>query len=166
MGDEARVCREQVWRAAVLAGDEAAWRAWYDEAYEPLRAFVLWRLAGQPAGVDEVVQETWLIAVRRMRDFDPRQGSFLDWLRGIAGNLVRNHTRQRHTARAALETVAARTSMATETGPNLETAERSARVVAALLALPEHDAADDGDTEGAAEFGAGSRAEGKRQAAE
>ena len=141
MADDARVCREQTWRAAVLAGDEVAWRAWYDEAYEPLRAFVLWRLARQPMGVDEVVQETWLVAVRRMKVFNPRQGSFLDWLRGIAGNVIRNRSRQRQTAQAAFETVAACTAVATDTESPIEAAERSARVAAALLALPEHYAA-------------------------
>jgi len=141
MEDEARIGREQAWRAAVLAGEEAAWRAWYDEAYEPLRAFVFWRLAHQPTGVDEVVQETWLIAVRRMKDFDPRQGSFLDWLRGIAGNVIKNRSRQRQTAQAALERVAAGTARTADAESQLEAAERSARVAAALLALPEHYAA-------------------------
>jgi RNA polymerase sigma-70 factor, ECF subfamily len=138
MVDEKRVRRERIWRAAVLAGDEAAWRDWYYEAYEPLRAFVLWRLGGRPVGLDEIVQETWLVAVRRIRDFDPNQASFLDWLRGIAGNLVRNHMRQWQTARTALEIVAGQTVMATQMEPNLEIAEQSARVTAALLALPEH----------------------------
>jgi RNA polymerase sigma-70 factor (ECF subfamily) len=125
----------------VLAGDEAAWRAWYDAAYEPLRAFVFWRLAQQPAAVDEVVQDAWLIAVRRMRDFDPRQGSFLDWLRGIAGNVIKNRSRQRQTAQAAWETLAAGAALAGEAELPLEAAERSARVAAVLSSLPEHYAA-------------------------
>jgi RNA polymerase sigma-70 factor (ECF subfamily) len=141
MQNDARVCRELSWRASVLAGDEGAWRAWYDEAYEPLCAFVFWRMGRQSAGVDEVVQETWLIAVRRIKDFDPRQGSFVDWLRGIAGNLVRNHSRQRQTANTAMETIAAGTAQAAKAEPPVEAAERSARVAAALLALPEHYAA-------------------------
>jgi RNA polymerase sigma-70 factor (ECF subfamily) len=140
MQDEARVGRELALRAAVLAGDEAAWRAWYDAAYEPLRAFVGWRLARQGATVDEVVQETWLIAVRRIGDFDPRHGAFLDWLRGIAGNVIRNRSRQRPAAQADWQSLADAATCRDAPSP-LEVAERSARVAAALSSLPEHYAA-------------------------
>ena len=33
-------------RAAVLAGDERAWREWYDATYDDLRAYAHWRCAG------------------------------------------------------------------------------------------------------------------------
>ncbi len=141
MQDDARICRELAWRTAVLAGDEAAWRAWYNEAYEPLRAFVFWRAGRQPAGVDEMVQETWLIAVRKIRDFNPRQGSFLDWLRGIAGNVIRNHSRQRQPASLNTETIQHSAALAVDSEPQVAQAERSARVAAALAALPDHYAA-------------------------
>ena len=141
MGDDARVHREHTWRAAVLAGNEGVWRAWYDESFEPLRAFVLWRLAGHPANADEVLQETWMIGVRRMKDFDPRQGSFIDWLRGIAGNLIRSHIRQQKSTPLALDTAAVTSTTKDEAGHQLEMAERAARVDTVLLALPEHYAA-------------------------
>src|SRR5439155_19973420 len=82
-------------RAAVLAGDEHAWREWYDESAPGLRAYVHWRCAGRHDLADEVVQETWLTAVRRVREFDPRQGRFAAWLCGIAANLLRNRLRDR-----------------------------------------------------------------------
>lgn len=140
MQDDARVSRELGWRAAVLAGDETAWRAGYDAAYEPLRAFVFWRVGRQPAGMDEVVQETWLIAVRRIRDFDPRRGSFLDWLRGIAGNVIRNHLR-RLRANPVDMTHVADVAAGAHAAPQVEAADRSDRVAAALSALPENYAA-------------------------
>src|SRR5262245_53610603 len=80
-------------RAAVLAGDERAWREWYDATYDDLRAYAHWRCAGLDQLADEVVQETWLTAVRRTRDFDPHKGSFRSWLFGIAANVVRNQLR-------------------------------------------------------------------------
>jgi RNA polymerase sigma-70 factor, ECF subfamily len=141
MQDDARVSRELASRAAVLAGDETAWRAWYDEAYEPLRAFVFFRVGRQTAGIDEVVQETWLIAVRRIRDFEPRKGCFLDWLRGIAGNVIRNHSRRRRTEQLKFETATDGAVAADDAEPRIEEAERSARVAAALSALPENYAA-------------------------
>ncbi|HZU36779.1 MAG TPA: RNA polymerase sigma factor, partial [Gemmataceae bacterium] len=95
MQSEERVQRERALRRAVLAGDEAAWRTWYAESYERLHAYVCWRSGGTPDLAEDVLQETWLTAVRRIRSFDPLQGSFLGWLRGIAANVLRNHLRAR-----------------------------------------------------------------------
>ena len=90
-----RVGQESALRRAVLAGDEAAWRAWYDTAAPLLRAFVHWRCPGLPDFADEVVQETWLVAIRRVRTFRPEDGPFAGWLCGIAANLIRNRLRKR-----------------------------------------------------------------------
>jgi RNA polymerase sigma-70 factor (ECF subfamily) len=90
--------REHGLRSAVLAGDEAAWQTWYDETFPGLYAFVRWRCAGLSDWTEDIVQETWLTAIRRIRAFDPDQGSFADWLRGIAANLVRNQLRKRRPA--------------------------------------------------------------------
>ena len=89
-----RVEREELLRGAVLAGDERAWQTWYNETFDDLYRYVRWRCGGRPDWADEIVQETWLTAVRRVRRFDPRQGGFLAWLRGIAANLLRNHLRR------------------------------------------------------------------------
>jgi RNA polymerase sigma-70 factor (ECF subfamily) len=90
-----RVWRERGLRSAVLAGDERAWRAWYEETFPGLYAYVAWRCAGLRDLAEDVVQETWLVAVRRIRRFDPARGSFPDWLRGIAANVLRNQLRRR-----------------------------------------------------------------------
>jgi RNA polymerase sigma-70 factor (ECF subfamily) len=92
---EGRVGNELRLRAAVLAGDEPAWRVLYDDNAAQLRAYAHWRCAGLDELADEVVQETWLTAVRRIRDFDPMQGSFASWLCGIAANSLRNCLRSR-----------------------------------------------------------------------
>ncbi len=84
---------------AVLAGDERAWQALYDASFARLDAYVLWRCAGLRDVADDVVQETWLTAVRRIRDFDPGRGRFLAWLRGIAANVLRGHFRRRGPSR-------------------------------------------------------------------
>ena len=95
MNPSDRVWRERGLLSAVLAGDERAWRAWYEESYEALGTYVAWRCAGLRDIADEIVQETWLTAVRRIRSFDPERGSFSSWLRGIAANILRNHFRHR-----------------------------------------------------------------------
>ena len=75
-----RVRQESALRDAVLAGDAAAWRVLYDGAYSGLWAYVSWRFAGLRELAEDVTQETWLIAVRRMREFEPGRGRFLAWL--------------------------------------------------------------------------------------
>jgi RNA polymerase sigma-70 factor (ECF subfamily) len=89
---------EWILRQAVLAGDERAWQALYDAAFEPLHAYIAWRCGGRADWADDLAQETWMIAVRRLANFDPEKGPFLNWLRGIAANLLRNHFRLRRPA--------------------------------------------------------------------
>jgi RNA polymerase sigma-70 factor (ECF subfamily) len=94
MGDAERIAYESRLRVAVLAGDDVAWRVWYDGCAAPLEGYVRWRCGGLSDLTADVLQESWLIAVRRIRTFDPRAGSFRQWLRGIAANTIRNHLRK------------------------------------------------------------------------
>jgi RNA polymerase sigma-70 factor (ECF subfamily) len=66
---------------------------WYLEVFDELDRFAFWRCGGRRNEADEVVQETWLTAVRRIRSFRPEHGSFVAWLRGIAANVRRNQMR-------------------------------------------------------------------------
>ncbi|HTU20055.1 MAG TPA: sigma-70 family RNA polymerase sigma factor [Gemmataceae bacterium] len=127
-----RVQRERELRRAVLAGEELAWRMLYDGAFAGLYAYVLWRCGGLRERADEVTQETWLIAVRRLRSFDPSAGSFAAWLRGIAVNVLRNHFR-RETRRARRTRPLDAEPIAAE-----ESREQAERIAAALAALPPH----------------------------
>jgi RNA polymerase sigma-70 factor (ECF subfamily) len=94
MDSDDRVLREEMLRREVLSGSEQAWRVLYGETFDNLYNYVLWRCGGRRDWADEIVQETWLTAARRMRKFSPRQGTFLAWLRGIAANVLRNHLRR------------------------------------------------------------------------
>jgi RNA polymerase sigma-70 factor (ECF subfamily) len=132
-----RVRRERGLRGAVLSGDERAWRAWYEEHFADLYGYVLWRCAGLRDLADEVVQETWLTAVRRIRAFDPAQGAFGGWLRGIATHLLRNHFRKearRATRSQPLDDLDAPAAPGDAAPDRRERAERVAR---ALVALPQ-----------------------------
>jgi RNA polymerase sigma-70 factor (ECF subfamily) len=134
MHSSERVWRERGLRAAVLAGDERAWRAWYDESFAGLHAYVLWRCGGLTDPAEEVVQETWLTAVRRVRVFDPEAGSFSAWLRGIAANLLRNYFRRRTRRDAARRPLADEHADADADRQR----ERAELVARALAALPAH----------------------------
>jgi RNA polymerase sigma-70 factor (ECF subfamily) len=118
-------------RKAVLAGDEAAWQTWYDRAFAGLYAYVCWRCAGLRDLADELVQETWLTAVRRVRAFDPERASFAAWLRGIAGNVIRNHLRQRRRSPPLQALNGQEVSPIADSRPDAE------RIACALAALSE-----------------------------
>lgn len=132
MQAEDRIERERELRRAVLAGEEFAWRTLYDEAFAGLYAYVLWRCGGLRERADEITQETWLTAVRRLRSFDPAAGSFAAWLRGITINLLRNHFR-RENRRACRTQPLVNEPLAEE-----EPREQAERIAAALAALPPH----------------------------
>ena len=130
-----RVQRDRLLRRAVLGGDQRAWQAWYDEGFDDLYDYIHWRCGAVRDRTDEVVQETWLTAVRRIRHFDPTRGSFLAWLRGIAANVVRNQLRRNRAGRLPAQ-------LDGEPADDADRAERqhreqAAQIAAALDALPE-----------------------------
>ncbi|MFL5342022.1 MAG: RNA polymerase sigma factor [Gemmataceae bacterium] len=130
MSDAGRVGREHGLRAAVLAGDARAWQRWYDEAFAALDAYVVWRCGGLRDRADDVLQETWLAAVRGIRRFDPERASFAAWLRGIAANVMRNRFR----ASRRRPTVSLNGELPHADRPQ----EDGERITAALAALPDH----------------------------
>src|SRR5262249_54088428 len=130
-----RVARERLLRRAVLAGDDAAWRAWYDESADRLAAYVRWRCAGLDDLADEALQEAWLTAVRPVRHFDPAQGPFAAWLVGIAANVLRNHLR-RHRRRARVTQPLVAEPAASE--PPEDDRERRLEIARTLAELPPH----------------------------
>jgi RNA polymerase sigma-70 factor (ECF subfamily) len=125
---------ERAIRDAVLAGDTAAWRAWFAAYFDPLAAYVRWRCGGLADLADDVTQEAWLTAVRRLRSFDPARGPFFAWLCGIAANAARNALR----ARRRRDRRARPLADAPANGPDRAAVEKAERVAAALAALPDH----------------------------
>lgn len=86
--------RERALRDAVLAGDAEAWKVFYDENFGPLFAYVHCRTGRRLEDTEEIVQETWLVAVKKIARFDPGRGCFEGWLRGIADNVFLNYRRR------------------------------------------------------------------------
>jgi RNA polymerase sigma-70 factor (ECF subfamily) len=130
--------REDVLHRAVLGGDELAWRMLYESSFDGLYRYVQWRTGGLRDWTDEVVGETWLTAVRRIRTFDPHRGDFLHWVRGIAVNVLRNHQRREHLRNAGgLSIHSEPATRGSASGP-LEEREKAQQIAAALAQLPEH----------------------------
>jgi RNA polymerase sigma-70 factor (ECF subfamily) len=117
---------------AVLHGDERAWQTLYDASFAGLDAYALWRCAGLRDVADDVIQETWLTAVRRIGDFDPKRGRFLGWLRGIAANVVRGRFRQRTPQPLVGDDLPA------PVDTTHEDREQAEQIAQALARLPEH----------------------------
>ncbi len=133
-----RVWRERGLLSAVLAGDEQAWRTWYVESFDGLYAYVCWRCVGLRDLADDVVQETWLTAIRRIHDFDPGRGSFAGWLRGIAANVLRNHLRRQDRRHGQARALAEGHPSAASVEGALERRELAEGIARTLAGLPEH----------------------------
>ncbi len=72
----------------LLAGRPGAEQRLIERHLDPLYEFVHFRLGGRRAEVEDVVQETFLVALQRMTSFDGRS-SLHTWLCGIAKNKIR-----------------------------------------------------------------------------
>ena len=75
-----------------MADAEKLFEALVHEHADMLTAY-LYAVVGDPADVEDLFQDTMLVAWRRLDDFDD-PGAFGSWLRGIARNLVLNHRRR------------------------------------------------------------------------
>jgi RNA polymerase sigma-70 factor (ECF subfamily) len=112
-----------------------------EEHHLVLRTFI--RMLGvQPGWVDDVAQEVFLIAHRRFTEFDPGQGPFIAWIRGIARRVVANEhrgagRRMRVMRSSALAEVLAR-SEESQPADALVRGELHHALTSCLEQLPEH----------------------------
>ena len=101
MYDPDRVARELRIRRRVLRGDADAWADLHQSSFRALYAYVYSRVGRDRERAEDVVQESWMIAVKRMRTFAPKRGPFEAWVQGIAGNVI--HERRRRWSRLRRE---------------------------------------------------------------
>ncbi|MCA2189891.1 RNA polymerase sigma factor [Nonomuraea cavernae] len=76
---------EQSWRRP------DAFASLYDRYFREIHRYAAGRLGTQLA--DDLAAETFLVAFRKRRSFDPARGAVRPWLYGIATNLVAQHRR-------------------------------------------------------------------------
>ncbi len=126
--------REHGLRGAALAGNAAAWRTLYDGAFEAVAGYVRWRTRGLADLADDVIQEAWLTAARKLSAFDPDQCRFAAWVCGIAGNVLRHHLRSRTSYRRRVQALGTADPAAACADHKREQAEQ---VAVALANLPE-----------------------------
>lgn len=76
----------------VVDDDVESVATWFDQHAGPLHRYLTARVGAHDA--DDLVAQTFLIAVRRQQAFDPALGEARAWLFGIATNELRHHHRQ------------------------------------------------------------------------
>lgn len=81
-------------RDRILSGDRRAAADLCETHLDALYEFVHYRVGGDAGTAEELVQETLLIALERMRSFDGRS-RMSTWLCGIAKNKIRSARRKR-----------------------------------------------------------------------
>ncbi len=85
---------DEALRARVLSGDRVAAEDLCRRHLDGLYEFVHYRVGGDRATVEDLVQETFLVALEKLADFDGRS-SLHTWLCGIAKNKIRTERRRR-----------------------------------------------------------------------
>ena len=81
-------------RDRILAGDREAAETLFQRHMDGLYEFCHYRLAGDRATVEDVVQDTFLVALEGLAAFDGRS-SLHTWLCGIAKNKISSQRRKR-----------------------------------------------------------------------
>lgn len=106
---------DQRWAAQAAAGDESAFRELYRSYVRPVY-WIAHGIVGSPADAEDVTQETFVTAWRKLPGLELQGESILPWLATIcrfqAANRVRQRRRdQAHTADAADDTIPATVSV-------------------------------------------------------
>ena len=79
--------------SAARAGDREAIGRFYDAHVEGLFAFVFYRVGRDQTLAEDVVQETFAVAMSREADYDAARGSVGSWLTVLSRNVIRDHMR-------------------------------------------------------------------------
>ena len=78
---------------AAQAGDRAAIERFYDANVDGLYAFVFYRVGRDTTLAEDVVQETFALALAKQAAYDPARGSVGSWLAVMSRNVIRDHLR-------------------------------------------------------------------------
>jgi RNA polymerase sigma-70 factor (ECF subfamily) len=85
---------------AAQGGDRLAIGRFYDAHVDGLYAFVFYRVGRDATLAEDVVQETFALALTRRDAYDPARGSVASWLTVLSRNVIRDHLREHRRADA------------------------------------------------------------------
>jgi RNA polymerase sigma-70 factor (ECF subfamily) len=83
---------------AAQAGDRTAIERFYDANVDGLYAFVFYRVGRDATLAEDVVQETFALALAKRAAYDPARGSVGSWLAVLSRNVIRDHLREHRRA--------------------------------------------------------------------
>jgi RNA polymerase sigma-70 factor, ECF subfamily len=83
---------------AARAGDRAAIERFYDANVDGLYAFVFHRVGRDATLAEDVVQETFALALAKQTAYDAARGGVGSWLAVLSRNVIRDHLRAHHRA--------------------------------------------------------------------
>lgn len=78
---------------AARSGDKQAIERFYEAHVDGLYTFVFYRVGRDTSLAEDVVQETFTIALSKQADYDPARGSIGSWLTVLSRNVIRDHMR-------------------------------------------------------------------------
>jgi RNA polymerase sigma-70 factor (ECF subfamily) len=78
---------------AAQTGDRQAIERFYDAHVDGLYAFVFYRVGRDTTLAEDVVQETFALALAKQASYDPARGSVASWLAVMSRNVIRDHLR-------------------------------------------------------------------------
>jgi len=89
-------------------GNERAWSILFDQHFQAVYCYCLSVTGGRQDVAEEIVQQTFVTAARRISSFRPDRGAFRAWLHGIARNRFAKYElkevrRKRHESRGNAE---------------------------------------------------------------
>lgn len=130
---------DQRWAAQAAAGDESAFRELYRAHVRPVY-WIAQGILASPADAEDVTQETFVVAWRKLPDLELQGESILPWLATICRFQAANRLRQRrrdqtHTTEAADETLPDTVSVEEQ----VITAELAARIATEVGTLSDLD---------------------------
>ena len=114
---------------AAQTGSEQAWRQLFEQHFDAVYRFCVALAGGRHDWAEELAQQVFVIAARRIHRFDPSRASFRAWLFGIVKNRqmairTSEQRRKRHEESSAKGNPEA----VTQEGPDLRVHEALARL--------------------------------------
>jgi RNA polymerase sigma-70 factor (ECF subfamily) len=78
------------------AGNQEAVRQWFERYADPLYTLVYYRVSRDADTAQDIVQETFLKALEKIKDYDARRGSMFAWLSYLSKNCIKKTLRDRN----------------------------------------------------------------------
>lgn len=74
--------------------DPQAIERWFLEYVDKLYTYVFYRVSGNAELADDIVQETFLLALQKIKNFNPQRGTMLVWLTYLSKNCIKKNLRE------------------------------------------------------------------------